>query len=170
MKNSDLLVFMLEEAGVHWVFSVPQWTGPAAYRIVATKFHSIHSHSQWNLPRVLWPQRWASPSLPHCVSTLGPGATEFNHWGRLRFVGSIARNCHYLQRGNALRLNGVSTCTSIITPCSNLSRRPVYLANGRVRTTMAAAFNLASNNRRAPCISICRRMCRRPWLRRAHVL
>src|SRR6266567_8463664 len=77
MKNSDLLVRMLEEAGVGWVFGVP--SGPVLPFIESLRRSSVQFILTANETSAGFMAATVGylTSIPGvCVSTLGPGATN----------------------------------------------------------------------------------------------
>ena len=103
MKNSDLLVRLLEEAGVRWVFGVP--SGPVLPFIESLRRSSVQfilTCSETSAGFMATTVGYLTRIPGVCVSTLGPGATNLTTGRRLRLVGSISRNCDYLQRRNPL--------------------------------------------------------------------
>jgi acetolactate synthase-1/2/3 large subunit len=77
MKNVDLIVQMLEEAGVKWAFGVP--SGPVLPLIEAFRTSSIEytlTASETSAGFMASTVGLISGIPGVCVSTLGPGATN----------------------------------------------------------------------------------------------
>src|ERR687892_685847 len=77
MKNSDLLVRSLQEAGVRWVFGVP--SGPVLPLIESlhqSPFHFILTASETSAGFMAATVGYLTGTPGVCISTLGPGATN----------------------------------------------------------------------------------------------
>jgi acetolactate synthase I/II/III large subunit len=77
MKNTDLLVRMLEEAGVRWVFGVP--SGPVLPLIESLRQSSIHfilTASETSAGFMAAAVGYLTGAPGVCASTVGPGATN----------------------------------------------------------------------------------------------
>src|SRR4029450_9447911 len=94
MKNSDLLVRMLEEAGVGWVFGVP--SGPVLPFIESLRRSSVQFILTANETSAGFMAATVGylTSIPGvCVSTLGPGATNLTTGVGLALVGRALVRC-----------------------------------------------------------------------------
>jgi acetolactate synthase I/II/III large subunit len=144
MKNSDLLVRLLEEAGVRWVFGIP--SGPVLPFIESlgrspVQFILTASETSSGFMAATVGYLTGVPGV--CVSTLGPGATNL----------ATGVGCAWLDRSPVLAI----TC-NIATPWlarrvqmridhhmlfQPLTKASLSLADGRVIETLAKALNVA---------------------------
>ncbi len=87
MNNSDVIVSMLEKAGVRWVFGVP--SGPVLPLIESLRRSSIEfiltaSETSAGFMASVVGYLTGRPGV--CVSTVGPGAHQPYHWRGLRLA------------------------------------------------------------------------------------
>ena len=143
MKNSDLLVRMLEEAGVRWVFGVP--SGPVLPFIESLRRSSVQfilTASETSAGFMATTVGYLTRIPGVCVSTLGPGATNLTTGVGCAWLDRspvIAITCNvatrWLERHIQMRIDH----HTLFKP---LTKTTVSLANGRIGETVAAAFNL----------------------------
>ena len=151
MKNSDLLVQMLEEAGVRWVFGVP--SGPVlplmeSLRQSSVQFILTASETSAGFMAATVGYLTGKPGV--CVSTLGPGATNL----------ATGVGCAWLDRSPVLAI----TC-NVATPWLErhiqmridhhtlfkpLTKASLSLANVDVGEILAQAANMAVNEPPGP--------------------
>ncbi|MBI2532520.1 MAG: acetolactate synthase large subunit, partial [Deltaproteobacteria bacterium] len=77
MNNSDLIVRMLEQAGVRWVFGIP--SGPVLPLIEALRRSSVEfvlTASETSAAFMATAVGYLSGIPGVCVATVGPGATN----------------------------------------------------------------------------------------------
>ena len=151
MKNSDLLVRMLEEAGVRWVFGVP--SGPVLPFIESLRRSSVQfilTASETSAGFMAASVGYLTSIPGVCASTLGPGATNLTTGVGCAWLDRspvIAITCNvatrWLERHIQMRIDH----HTLFKP---LTKATVSLANGRIGETVAAAFNLASNEPPGP--------------------
>ena len=151
MKNSDLLVRMLEEAGVGWVFGVP--SGPVLPFIESLRRSSVQfilTASETSAGFMAATVGYLTNIPGVCVSTLGPGATNLTTGVGCAWLDRspvIAITCNvatsWLERHIQMRIDH----HTLFKP---LTKATLSLANGRIGETVAAAFNLASNEPPGP--------------------
>ena len=151
MKNSDLLVRMLEEAGVRWVFGVP--SGPVLPFIESLRRSSVHfilTASETSAGFMAATVGYLTNIPGVCASTLGPGATNLTTGVGCAWLDRspvIAITCNvatrWLERHIQMRIDH----HTLFKP---LTKATVSLANGRIGEVVAAAFNLASNEPPGP--------------------
>jgi acetolactate synthase-1/2/3 large subunit len=151
MKNSDLLVRMLEEAGVRWVFGVP--SGPVLPFIDSLRRSSVQfilTASETSAGFMAATVGYLTNIPGVCASTLGPGATNLTTGVGCAWLDRspvIAITCNvatrWLERHIQMRIDH----HTLFKP---LTKTTVSLANGRIGETVAAAFNLASNEPPGP--------------------
>jgi acetolactate synthase I/II/III large subunit len=145
MKNSDLLVRLLEEAGVRWVFGIP--SGPVLPFIESlgrspVQFILTASETSAGFMAATVGYLTGVPGV--CVSTLGPGATNL----------ATGVGCAWLDRSPVLAI----TC-NIATPWlarrvqmridhhtlfKPLTKATLSLEDGRITETLAKALNVAT--------------------------
>ncbi|MGH7775344.1 MAG: thiamine pyrophosphate-binding protein [Candidatus Binatia bacterium] len=145
MKNVELLVHMLEEAGVRWVFGIP--SGPVLPLIEALRKSPIEfvltaSETSAGFMAATVGHLTGSPGV--CVSTLGPGATNL-----ATGVGSawldrsplLAITCNvatpWIERRVQMRIDH----HALFQP---LTKATLPLRAGQMSTTLARALSLAS--------------------------
>ncbi len=151
MKNSDLLVRLLKEAGVGWVFGVP--SGPVLPFIESLRRSSVPfilTASETSAGFMAATVGYLTGIPGVCVSTLGPGATNL-----ATGVGSawldrsplLAITCNvstaWLERRIQMRIDH----HALFKP---LTKATISLANGRIVETLSAALNLATNEPPGP--------------------
>ncbi len=151
MKNSDLLVRMLEEAGVGWVFGVP--SGPVLPFIESLRRSSVQfilTASETSAGFMAATVGYLTSIPGVCASTLGPGATNLTTGVGCAWLDRspvIAITCNvatsWLERHIQMRIDH----HTLFRP---LTKATLSLANGRIGETVAAAFNLASNEPPGP--------------------
>ena len=151
MKNSDLLVRMLEEAGVRWVFGVP--SGPVLPFIESLRRSSVQfilTASETSAGFMAATVGYLTSVPGVCASTLGPGATNLTTGVGCAWLDRspvIAITCNvatpWLERHIQMRIDH----HTLFKP---LTKATVSLANGRIGETVAAALNLASNEPPGP--------------------
>ncbi len=144
MKNTDLLVRILEEAGVCWVFGVP--SGPVLPLIESLRQSSIQfvltaSESSAGFMAATVGYLTETPGV--CASTLGPGATNL----------ATGVGCAWLDRSPALAI----TC-NVATPWLGrhiqmridhhtlfkpLTKASLSFVNGDIADILATALNIA---------------------------
>jgi acetolactate synthase-1/2/3 large subunit len=145
MKNADLLVRMLEEAGVRWVFGVP--SGPVLPLIESLRQSSVEfilTASETSAGFMAGTVGYLTGTPGVCVSTVGPGATNLSTG-----VGSawldrspvLAITCNvaspWLERRVQMRIDH----QALFRP---LTKASFSLRDGRVRETLAKALEIAS--------------------------
>jgi acetolactate synthase I/II/III large subunit len=151
MKNSDLLVRLLEEAGVRWVFGIP--SGPVLPFIESLGRSSVQfilTASETSAGFMAAATGYLTGIPGVCVSTLGPGATNL----------ATGVGCAWLDRSPVLAI----TC-NIATPWlarrvqmridhhmlfQPLTKATLSLADGRIRETLAEALNVATSEAPGP--------------------
>jgi acetolactate synthase I/II/III large subunit len=151
MKNSDLLVRLLEEAGVRWVFGIP--SGPVLPFIESlsrspVQFILTASETSAGFMAATIGYLTGVPGV--CVSTLGPGATNL----------ATGVGCAWLDRSPVLAI----TC-NIATPWLSrrvqmridhhtlfqpLTKTTLSLAGGRIRETLNEALHIATSEPPGP--------------------
>jgi acetolactate synthase-1/2/3 large subunit len=151
MKNSDLLVRLLEEAGVRWVFGIP--SGPVLPFIESlgrspVQFILTASETSAGFMAAATGHLTSVPGV--CVSTLGPGATNL----------ATGVGCAWLDRSPVLAI----TC-NIATPWlarrvqmridhhtlfQPLTKATLSLADGRIRETVNEALNVVMSEPPGP--------------------
>ena len=151
MKNSDLLVRMLEEAGVRWVFGVP--SGPVLPFIESLRRSSVQfvlTASETSAGFMAATVGYLTSVPGVCTSTLGPGATNLTTGVGCAWLDRspvIAITCNvatrWLERHIQMRIDH----HTLFKP---LTKATVSLASGRIGETVAAALNLASNEPPGP--------------------
>src|SRR5919106_1802199 len=144
MKNADLLVRMLEEAGVRWVFGIP--SGPVLPLIESLGHSSVQfiltaSESSAAFMAATVGYLTGIPGI--CVSTLGPGATNLTTGVGCAWVGRtpvVAMTCNvsapWLKRRIQMRIDH----QALFKP---LKKASFSCADGRVGETLAQALVLA---------------------------
>jgi acetolactate synthase I/II/III large subunit len=151
MKNSDLLVRLLEEAGVRWVFGIP--SGPVLPFIESlsrspVRFILTASETSAGFMAATVGYLTGIPGV--CVSTLGPGATNL----------ATGVGCAWLDRSPMLAI----TC-NVATPWLGrrvqmridhhalfqpLTKTTLSLVDGRIREALNEAFNIATSEPPGP--------------------
>src|SRR5882724_3768274 len=144
MKNSDLLVRMLEEAGVRWVFGVP--SGPVLPFIESLRRSSLQfilTASETSAGFMAATVGYLTSIPGVCVSTVGPGATNL----------TTGVGCAWLDRAPVLAI----TC-NVATPWlarriqmridhhmlfKPLTKATLSLRGNPVRATIAQALAMA---------------------------
>ncbi len=151
MKNSDLLVRLLEEAGVRWVFGVP--SGPVLPFIESLRRSSVQfiltcSETSAGFMATTVGTLTRIPGV--CVSTLGPGATNLTTGVGCAWLDRspvIAITCNvatrWLERHIQMRIDH----HTLFKP---LTKTTLSLADGRISETVAAAFDIASSEPPGP--------------------
>jgi acetolactate synthase-1/2/3 large subunit len=151
MKNSDLLVRMLEEAGVRWVFGVP--SGPVLPFIESLRRSSVQfilTASETSAGFMAATVAYLTGKPGVCVSTLGPGATNLTTGVGCAWLDRcpvLAITCNvatsWLERRIQMRIDH----HTLFKP---LTKMTSSLLNGRVSETLAAALSMASNEPPGP--------------------
>src|SRR5262245_8160613 len=144
MKNSDLLVRMLEAAGVRWVFGVP--SGPVLPFIESLRKSSVQfilTASEISAGFMATTVGYLTEVPGVCVSTLGPGATNLTTGVGCAFLDrapAIAITCnvasHWLERRIQMRIDHHTLFAPITKATFGLQRR-------ELRETLARAFEIA---------------------------
>jgi acetolactate synthase I/II/III large subunit len=151
MKNTDLLVRMLEEAGVRWVFGVP--SGPVLPLIESLRQSSVQfilTASETSAGFMATTVGYLTDTPGVCASTLGPGATNL----------TTGIGCAWLDRSPALAI----TC-NIATPWLGrhiqmridhhtlfkpLTKASLSFVNGHIADILAKALNIAMSEPPGP--------------------
>lgn len=151
MKNSDLLVRMLEAAGVHWVFGVP--SGPVLPFIESLRRSSVQfilTASETSAGFMATAVGYLTGIPGVCVSTLGPGATNLTTGVGCAWLDRspvIAITCNvptrWLQRHIQMRIDHHTLFKA-------LTKTTGSLANGRIGETVATAFEMAGREPPGP--------------------
>jgi acetolactate synthase I/II/III large subunit len=144
MKNSDLLVRLLEEAGVRWVFGIP--SGPVLPFIESlgrSPVQFILSASETSAGFMAATVGYLTGIPGVCVSTLGPGATNL----------ATGIGCAWLDRSPVLAITCNVATTWLArrvqmridhhTLFKSLTKATLSLADGRVAETLAKALSIA---------------------------
>ena len=141
MKNSDLLVRLLEEAGVRWVFGVP--SGPVLPFIESLRRSSVQfilTCSETSAGFMATTVGYLTGIPGVCVSTLGPGATNLTTGVGCAWLDRspvIAITCNvatrWLERHIQMRIDH----HTLFKP---LTKTTLSLADGRISETVATAF------------------------------
>ena len=151
MKNADLLVRMLEEAGVRWVFGVP--SGPVLPLIESLGQSSVQfiltaSESSAGFMAATVGYLAGIPGV--CVSTLGPGATNLTTGVGCAWLDRapvIAMTCNvsapWLKRRIQMRIDH----HALFKP---LTKASLSCADGRVGETLAKALAIAGREPPGP--------------------
>src|ERR671918_2732592 len=151
MKNTDLIVRMLEQAGVRWVFGVP--SGPVlalieALRKSAVEFVLTASESSAGFMASAVGYLTGVPGV--CVSTVGPGATNLTTgvgcaW--LDRLPVVAITCNvaapWLERRIQMRIDH----QALFQPLTKVS---FSARDGRIGDTMALALSIATDEPPGP--------------------
>src|SRR5919106_2765571 len=151
MKNTDLLVHMLEEAGVRWVFGVP--SGPVLPLIESLRQSSIHfilTASETSAGFMAAAVGYLTGAPGVCASTVGPGATNL----------STGVGCAWLDRSPVLAI----TC-NVASPWLGrriqmridhqalfqpLTKASFSARDGRIGDTVAQALSIATDEPPGP--------------------
>jgi acetolactate synthase I/II/III large subunit len=151
MKNSDLLVRLLEQAGVRWVFGVP--SGPVLPLIESLGQSSVQfilTASESSAGFMAATVGYLSGVPGVCVSTLGPGATNLttgvgSAWLDRSAVLAITCNVAtpWLERRIQMRIDH----HALFKP---LTKASLSFANGRVGETLGKALEIASREPPGP--------------------
>lgn len=151
MKNTDLLVRMLEEAGVRWVFGVP--SGPVLPLIESLGQSSVQfilTASEGSAGFMASAVGYLSGIPGVCVSTLGPGATNLTTGVGCAWLDRapvIAITCNvaapWLQRRIQMRIDH----QALFKP---LTKASFSCADGRVGETLAQALLMAAREPPGP--------------------
>ena len=151
MKNSDLLVRLLEEAGVRWVFGVP--SGPVLPFIESLRRSSVQfilTCSETSAGFMATTVGYLTGIPGVCVSTLGPGATNLTTGVGCAWLDRspvIAITCNvatrWLERHIQMRIDH----HTLFKP---LTKTTLSLADGRISETVATAFDIASSEPPGP--------------------
>ena len=144
MKNSDLLVRMLEQAGVRWVFGVP--SGPVLPLIESLGRSSVQfvltaSESSAAFMAATVGSLTGIPGV--CVSTLGPGATNLTTGVGCAWLDRspvLAITCNVATRWLERRVQMRIDHHALFKP---LTKATLSLRGGHVGETVAAAIFLA---------------------------
>jgi acetolactate synthase-1/2/3 large subunit len=151
MKNVDLIVRMLEEAGVRWVFGVP--SGPVLPLIDALRQSSVQfilTASETSAGFMASAVGYLTGVPGVCVSTVGPGATNLttgvgSAW--LDRAPVLAITCNvgssWLDRRIQMRIDH----NALFQP---LSKATFSLRDGRVGESLARALALATEEPPGP--------------------
>jgi acetolactate synthase-1/2/3 large subunit len=151
LKNVDLIVRMLEEAGVRWVFGIP--SGPVlplieALRKSPVEFVLTASETSAGFMAATVGYLTGIPGV--CVSTLGPGATNLTTGVGCAFLDRapvIAITCnvasHWLERRIQMRIDH----HTLFAPITKAS---FGLHNRQVRQTFARAIEIATTEPPGP--------------------
>ena len=151
MKNTDLLVRMLEEAGVRWVFSVP--SGPVlplieSIRQSAVQFILTASETSAGFMAGTVGYLTGTPGV--CASTVGPGATNLTTGVGLAWLDRtpvLAITCNvaspWLERRVQMRIDH----HALFKP---LTKASFSLRDGRIGATLAKAFEIATHEPPGP--------------------
>jgi acetolactate synthase-1/2/3 large subunit len=151
MKNSDLLVRLLEEAGVRWVFGIP--SGPVLPFIESlgqspVQFILTASETSAGFMAAATGYLTGVPGV--CVSTLGPGATNL----------ATGVGCAWLDRSPVLAIT-CNIATSLLarrvqmridhhTLFQPLTKASLSFADGRIRESLDQALNIAMSEPPGP--------------------
>jgi acetolactate synthase-1/2/3 large subunit len=151
MTNSDLLVRMLEEAGVGWVFGVP--SGPVLPLIESLGQSSVQfilTASESSAAFMAATVGTLSKAPGVCVSTVGPGATNLttgvgSAWLDRSAVLAVTCNVAtpWLERRIQMRIDH----HALFGP---LTKASLSFADGRVGETLAQALDIASQEPPGP--------------------
>ena len=151
MKNVDLMVRMLEQAGVRWVFGVP--SGPVLPLIDSLRESSVEfvlTASETSAGFMAATVGYLSGVPGVCVSTVGPGATNLttgvgSAW--LDRAPVLAITCNvaspWLERRIQMRIDH----NALFKP---LTKASLSLRDGRIRESLAQALALASEEPPGP--------------------
>ena len=144
MKNCDLLVRMLEEAGVRWVFGVP--SGPVLPLIESLRQSSVQfilTASETSAGFMAATVGYLTGIPGVCASTLGPGATNLTTGVGCAWLDRspvIAITCNvatpWLERHIQMRIDH----HTLFKP---LTKASWSFANGGVGEILAKAANMA---------------------------
>ena len=144
MKNADLLVRMLEETGVSWVFGVP--SGPVlplieSLRQSAVQFILTASETSAGFMAATVGYLTGTPGV--CASTLGPGATNLTTGVGCAWLDRspvLAITCNvatpWLERHTQMRIDH----HTLFKP---LTKASLSFTNGDVGEILAKALNIA---------------------------
>lgn len=151
MNNSDLIVRMLEAAGVRWVFGIP--SGPVLPLIEALRQSSVQfvlTASETSAGFMASTVGYLTGVPGVCVSTVGPGATNLTTglgcaW--LDRAPALAITCNvgsaWLERRIQMRIDH----HALFKP---LTKATYSLRDGRVAETLAQALALATSEPPGP--------------------
>jgi acetolactate synthase-1/2/3 large subunit len=151
MKNVDLIVRMLEQAGVRWVFGVP--SGPVLPLIDSLRESSVDfvlTASESSAGFMAATVGYLSGVPGVCVSTVGPGATNLttgvgSAW--LDRAPALAITCNvaspWLERRVQMRIDH----NALFKP---LTKATLSLRNGRIAESFAQALALATEEPPGP--------------------
>jgi acetolactate synthase-1/2/3 large subunit len=151
MKNVDLLVRILEEAGVGWVFGVP--SGPVLPLIESLRRSSVQfilTASETSAGFMATTVGYLTGTPGVCVSTLGPGATNLSTGVGCAWLDRspvIAVTCNvptrWLKRHIQMRIDH----HALFKP---LTKSSISLTTGNIGTAVAKAFAMACDEPPGP--------------------
>jgi acetolactate synthase-1/2/3 large subunit len=151
MNNSELIVRMLEQAGVRWVFGIP--SGPVLPLIEALRRSSVEfvlTASETSAAFMATTVGYLTGIPGVCVATVGPGATNL----------TTGVGCAWLDRAPLLAI----TC-NVATPWLErrvqmridhhalfkpLTKATLWLRDGRIGDTLAEALQIATSEPPGP--------------------
>ena len=144
MKNSDLLVRVLEQAGVGWVFGVP--SGPVLPLIESLRRSSVQfilTASETSAGFMATTIGYLTGIPGVCVSTLGPGATNLTTGVGCAWLDRspvIAITCNVPTRWLKRRIQMRVDHHALFKP---LTKSTLSLTNGNIGAALAKAFAMA---------------------------
>ena len=151
MKNSDLLVRKLDEAGVRWVFGIP--SGPVLPFIESlgrSPIQFVLTASETSAAFMAATVGYLTGIPGVCVSTLGPGATNLTTGVGCAWLDRcpvLAITCNvatgWLERRIQMRIDH----HALFKP---LTKMTLSLVNGGISESLAEALNIASNEPPGP--------------------
>ena len=170
MNNSDLIVRMLQEAGVRWVFGVP--SGPVLPLIEALRQSShpfVLTASETSAGFMATAVGYLTGVPGVCVSTVGPGATNLTTGVGCAWLDRapvLAITCNvatpWLERRIQMRIDHHALFKPLTKATLSLRDSP------RPRHDRAGARDRDARAARARCISICPKTLRCRLQKRLH--
>jgi acetolactate synthase-1/2/3 large subunit len=151
MNNSDLIVHMLQEGGVRWVFGVP--SGPVLPLIEALRKSSISfvlTASETSAGFMASTVGYLTGIPGVCVSTVGPGATNLATGvgsARLDRAPALAITCNVATPWLGRRIQMRIDHRALFKP---LTKATFALRAGRVGATVARAMRIAATEPPGP--------------------
>src|ERR1700758_3370334 len=156
MKNVDLIVRMLEQAGVRWVFGIP--SGPVLPLIEALRQSSVQfvlTASETSAGFMAATAGYLTGVPGVCASTVGPGATNLTTgvgWGWLDRSPVLAVTCNVVSKWLGRRIQKrIGHQALLMSRWPRVKTHSASSRNCAQRAAGAGAFEFARGHRTGEC-------------------